>query len=555
SEKMSDASHAAANAGNTLAQSTKKVKEVIVDAGDTMTQSAIQASQSVSNTSDKIVQSVARASQTIGSTTMQLPKGLGSAVNLIHQSSALQKLTKNLKVDWLVRAIDAIDIAKADAEVRALQQAYPDRKANEIAHQFMLEKALLAAGMGLTSSLVPGTALALAGVDFAATTALAAELIYQIAAAYGMDLQSSDRKGEALAIFGLSLGGRLAIEAGLGLVSNVPFAGALINASASAAMIYTLGYGACRFYEAHLNASEIDTKLGVLQDVLKVESEQYLETAIGQEIVMDWLFVHVLRAGSPETTWEQLLPELQTAHLSPNSLKEISENIQSPPSVEKLLEQLDRDFATVLLERCKIVAESDNKITPEEDRLLQLIAEKVSLKAERGGVEGIESKRVEARNKTSFDRSSANLGTVLLETFKKIVIDRPELDAQEVGYLVDRVDRMTGEEFEDFLGMCFQKLGYHVETTPKTGDFGADLILTKGGEKTIVQAKRYQNKVGTSSVQEIVGAIKYYHAQKAIVITNNQFTSSARELARSNEVELWEREQLIDLIVQAKNRG
>ncbi|MDY7016142.1 MAG: hypothetical protein SVX43_21610, partial [Cyanobacteriota bacterium] len=98
SEKMSDASHAAANAGNTLAQSTKKVREVIVDAGDTMTQSAIQASQSVSNASDAIARSAARASQTIGSTTMQLPKGLGSAVNLIHQSSALQKLTKNLKV-------------------------------------------------------------------------------------------------------------------------------------------------------------------------------------------------------------------------------------------------------------------------------------------------------------------------------------------------------------------------------------------------------------------------------------------------------------------------
>ncbi len=35
----------------------------------------------------------------------------------------------------------------------------------------------------------------------------------------------------------------------MGLLRNVPVAGAVIGASTNAAMIYALGYGACRFYE------------------------------------------------------------------------------------------------------------------------------------------------------------------------------------------------------------------------------------------------------------------------------------------------------------------
>jgi len=63
---------------------------------------------------------------------------------------------------------------------------------------------------------------------------------------------------------------------------------------ASAAMIYALGYGACRFYEAHLDSSEIETKLEELREVLQAESEQYLEKAIAQETVIDWILVYIV---------------------------------------------------------------------------------------------------------------------------------------------------------------------------------------------------------------------------------------------------------------------
>ncbi|MEG3933170.1 restriction endonuclease [Microcoleus sp. T3_B1] len=147
---------------------------------------------------------------------------------------------------------------------------------------------------------------------------------------------------------------------------------------------------------------------------------------------------------------------------------------------------------------------------------------------------------------------STKLSAILLKKFKQILAGSTRLEVAEIGYLIDQVDRMTGEEFEEFLACCFRNLGYAVEMTPKTGDFGADLILSKARKKTVVQAKRYQGKVGNSAVQEVVSAVKYYGAQDAIVITNSMFTSNAHKLAQANGVQLWGREQLIDLVIRAK---
>ncbi|MCY0900224.1 MAG: restriction endonuclease [Firmicutes bacterium] len=62
---------------------------------------------------------------------------------------------------------------------------------------------------------------------------------------------------------------------------------------------------------------------------------------------------------------------------------------------------------------------------------------------------------------------------------------------------------MSGVAFERRLAVLFQDRGYYVETTPTTGDYGADLILTNGSERIIVQAKRYSQTVGVKAVQEV----------------------------------------------------
>ena len=77
-----------------------------------------------------------------------------------------------------------------------------------------------------------------------------------------------------------------------------------------------------------------------------------------------------------------------------------------------------------------------------------------------------------------------------------------------------------------------------------SNDYGADLVMKKHGKVTVVQAKRYKNTVGNSAVQEIVAAKAYYKADKCMVVTNSYFSKNAKNLAKSNHVELWDRDSL-----------
>lgn len=118
---------------------------------------------------------------------------------------------------------------------------------------------------------------------------------------------------------------------------------------------------------------------------------------------------------------------------------------------------------------------------------------------------------------------------------------------------IDVVDTMSGLDFEKFILVHFQNQGYKGEVTKATNDYGADLILNKDGSKIVVQAKRWKDKVGITAIQEIAGAINYYGASKGIVITNSYFTPNAQNLAKANNIELWDRDMLIDIM--SKNQG
>ncbi|NNU78151.1 restriction endonuclease [Clostridium estertheticum] len=103
---------------------------------------------------------------------------------------------------------------------------------------------------------------------------------------------------------------------------------------------------------------------------------------------------------------------------------------------------------------------------------------------------------------------------------------------------------MTGIEFEIFIEKLFQCLGYTTVITKASGDQGVDLIIVKNNYKIGVQAKCYSNKVSNSAIQEVVAGRKYYKCDKVMVVTNNFFTKSAVELAKVNDVTLWNRETL-----------
>jgi uncharacterized protein (DUF697 family) len=305
----------------------------------------------------------------------------GEAVSFVSDSPLIRRLGHALKLDWLVDMTNRVDLVKAEEEVKALQKKYPDESPSQIAHRLMVEKAVYAGGVGLASSLVPGEAIALLAVDLATTTALQTEMLYQIAAAYGLDLQDPARKGEILAIFALSLGGSRAIKAGLAFVKSVPLAGAVIGASANATMLYTLGYAACRFYEAKLDNSVVETAPETLAEI-KQDTNTYLDVAIAQQTIMDQILVHMILAAYPEKSWDDILPKLESLKLESSSLKAIADHIKSPQPLGALLQQLNQDFAVLTLSRSYAIARLDGTISPEEANILDAIADKFEMDLE-----------------------------------------------------------------------------------------------------------------------------------------------------------------------------
>ena len=110
---------------------------------------------------------------------------------------------------------------------------------------------------------------------------------------------------------------------------------------------------------------------------------------------------------------------------------------------------------------------------------------------------------------------------------------------------IAEIDQMTGVAFERRLVVLFRALGYQVTHVGAVGDFGGDLVLSKDGVRTVVQAKRYGKNVGVRAVQEVVAAKSMYDCTAALIVTNRDFTAQARTLARRAGVELWGREQLV----------
>jgi hypothetical protein len=113
---------------------------------------------------------------------------------------------------------------------------------------------------------------------------------------------------------------------------------------------------------------------------------------------------------------------------------------------------------------------------------------------------------------------------------------------------IQEIDAMDPFNFELLLGMIFETQGFRIRETPKTGDQGADVLLEKAGEATVVQAKLYSHPVSNTAVQEAVAAKAHFNCHYAMVATNNDFTKSARELATSNGVRLIGRNELVQLL-------
>ncbi|URJ47377.1 restriction endonuclease [Paenibacillus polymyxa] len=117
---------------------------------------------------------------------------------------------------------------------------------------------------------------------------------------------------------------------------------------------------------------------------------------------------------------------------------------------------------------------------------------------------------------------------------------------------IDKIDIMSGLEFEDYISFFFEELGYKVVRTPTTGDEGIDLIIDKNGLRVGVQCKRYNGKVSVSAIQEAYAGKDMHDCDEALVVTNSLYTAPAIKMAEKLNVALWNRNDLIRELMQVR---
>jgi len=95
-----------------------------------------------------------------------------------------------------------------------------------------------------------------------------------------------------------------------------------------------------------------------------------------------------------------------------------------------------------------------------------------------------------------------------------------------------------GRDFEQSCGARLSELGFDVEFTRDSGDFGCDVVATKDGLRYAVQCKGLEVPAGITAVQEAAAARSHYRADYAVVVSQSGYTKAARDLAFSTRVVL-----------------
>ena len=137
------------------------------------------------------------------------------------------------------------------------------------------------------------------------------------------------------------------------------------------------------------------------------------------------------------------------------------------------------------------------------------------------------------------------------ELFGDIFGTKTETKSQTLSML--DIDRLNPNLFEASIAVLYKKQGFEVFLTPYSNDKGVDVVVLKNGENYLIQVKQTSSLVGNETIQEICTAKKYYENKfseqfNLLTVTNNDYSSSAKILAKANDIQLFNRNYLETLI-------
>lgn len=133
---------------------------------------------------------------------------------------------------------------------------------------------------------------------------------------------------------------------------------------------------------------------------------------------------------------------------------------------------------------------------------------------------------------------SINFLEIANEEFVRRIGDYPEevLDTNEV----------DPSEFERLCASILAENGWQCHVTKASSDQGVDVIAEKENFKIAIQCKLYNSNVPNKAVQEVFAGSAFYKCNASMVVSNADFTVSARQLGESLNVYLVPFENLLE---------
>ena len=115
------------------------------------------------------------------------------------------------------------------------------------------------------------------------------------------------------------------------------------------------------------------------------------------------------------------------------------------------------------------------------------------------------------------------------------------------------ISSMTWQQFEMLVGESFRRRGFAVAERGGNGpDGGVDLILSRAGERYLVQCKHWRaRQVSVTVVRELYGVMAAQGAAGGYVVAAGQFTKDAREFADGRNIQLADSDSIAELIADS----
>jgi restriction system protein len=104
--------------------------------------------------------------------------------------------------------------------------------------------------------------------------------------------------------------------------------------------------------------------------------------------------------------------------------------------------------------------------------------------------------------------------------------------------------------YEQMVADSLTDLGWKTRLTKTSGDQGIDVIAEMRGKRVVIQCKRYASSIGNSAVQEAYAGKSFENADYAAVVSNAEFTRSARQIADATQVILLHHDALSQLALR-----